>query len=296
MHLLIPYIQLRPPDPVLDEFTYGDVNVRARKLKSALSKGNYVFFHTSWGGKKYITAYFIVDRVLDTSSACSDKAIKSKYRNPHILDYLAKGSRFNEDAILFGDPIKSRVLDKPLLFDRKLANKLSLNIKFSANRSDTQVIGSATRAWRLLTDKDINILLKAIGVEKRHSHLRSTEEVTETIEKDVEDYIANNPGLIGKGLRLSERQLPIESGRIDLLFEDSNSDLIVVEVKLNRIGRDALQQIQRYIHELRTKEKGKKVYGVIVCAEVMPAYESDIRNQKDIRILTYGWDMKVQQW
>jgi len=296
MHLLIPYIQLRPPDPALDEFTYGDVRQRAQKLKADLKQGDFVFFHTSWGGKKYITAYFVVDRVLDTSAACADKAIKSKYKNPHILEYLKKGKQLDEDAILFGDPIRSRVLDKPLLFDSKLAKKLSLDIKFSSKLTDTQVIGSATRAWRHLTEKDVNTLLKSVGGKKRQSRLRSTEEVSEIIEKDVEDYLANNPNLIGKSLKLSERQLPIESGRIDLLFKDKKGDLFVVEVKLNRIGRDAFQQIQRYIHELKTREKGKKIYGVIVCTDVMPAYEEDIRKQKDVKILTYGWGIKVQQW
>jgi len=301
MHLLIPYIQLRPPDPALNEFTYGDVDSRARKLKSDLNKGDYVFFHTSLRGRKYITAYYMVDRVLDTVEVCHNKALRAKYKNPHILECLA-GKRLSqgiEDAILFGDPITSQVLDKPLLFDKKLANKLSLNIKFPSNRSDTQIIGSAARAWRQLTHKDVNTLLKAIETEKNRTHLkllRSTEEVAETIEKDVEEYLSNNPDLIEKGLKLSERQLPIESGRIDLLFEDMKGNLTVVEVKLDRIGRDAFRQIQSYIHELRTKEDRKKVNGVLVCAGVMPAYDDDLRKQKEIRILIYGWEMKVQQW
>jgi len=35
MHLLIPYVHLPyHNDPLLDEFTYGDVRARAQKLKS----------------------------------------------------------------------------------------------------------------------------------------------------------------------------------------------------------------------------------------------------------------------
>lgn len=301
MHLLVPYIQLRPPDPALDEFTYGDVGARARKLKSDLYQGDYVFFHTSRYGEKYITVYYVVDRVLDTVVACRDRAIVAKYGNPHIAECLEGKRPFQgvDDAILFGDPITSRVLDRPLLFDRKLADKLSLNIKFPPNRPENQVIGNATRAWRRLTDKDVNALLKAVESGKkrvRPNVLRSAEEVAETLEKDVEDHIARNPGLIGKGLKLSQRQLPIESGRIDLLFENRKGNLVVVEVKLGRIGHDALRQIQTYVHELRTKEHWKKVSGVIVCAGVLPAFESDLRKQKDFRILVHGWEMKMQQW
>jgi hypothetical protein len=301
MNLLIPYVQLRQHvDPKLEEFTYGDGGRRASKLKSDLEKGDFVFFHTSISGKKYITAYYVVDRVMDTLAACQDTLIGTKYKNPHIVECLARKSPIHgkDDAIVFGDPITSHILGKPLLFDRKLAEKLSLNIRFDANRPETQVIGSATRAWRELTDKDVKILLKAIGAAQtclRPQLLRSAEEVGETIEKDIEDHLANNPALIGKGLRLTERQLPIGEGRLDLLFEDQKGNLVVVEVKFNYIGRDALRQVQTYVHELR-KQVEKKVTGVLVCSGVMSAYEEDLRKQRDVRILVYGWNLHVQAW
>jgi len=300
MHLLIPYVQLSHPDPALDEFTYGDGGQRARKLKADLNKGDYVFFHTSKRGMKFITAYYVVDRVLDTVDACRDKAIRAKYRNPHIVECLARKRPIHgdDDTIVFGDPITSRVLEKPLPFDRKLAGKLSLNVRFPANKPETQVIGSATRAWRALTDRDVRVLLKEIAAEQKRSHqysLRSSEEVAETLEKDIEHYIAQNPGLIGKGLRLAKRQEIVGSGRLDLLFEDRQGGWVIVEVKLNRIGRDALQQIKTYIHDLR-EETHKDITGAIVCAGVMPAYEDELRKQKDIRILIHGWCLRVQPW
>ena len=85
MHLLIPYVHLRPPDPLFDEFTYGDRGDRGRKLKSDVNKGDYIFFHASRDGKKYITAYYVVDRVLDVIDACQDDTICLKYKNHHLL-------------------------------------------------------------------------------------------------------------------------------------------------------------------------------------------------------------------
>jgi len=299
MHLLIPYVKLSHLDPAFDEYTYGDVDQRARKLKSDLNQNDYIFFHTSKHGKKYITAYYIVDRVLDTADACKDHAIRAKYKNPHIVELLTrKHPIYDDDAIVFGDPIKSRVLERPLLFDQRLADKLSLNIKFSVNRSETQVIVSATRAWRELTNKDVNILLKEIDAEQKHAYqysLRSSEEVAETLERDIENYIALNPTLIGKDLKLSRQQKFIGEGRLDVLFEDKQGNWVVVEVKLGRIGRDALQQTKTYIRDLRD-ETNKNISGVIVCAGVMPAYEDELRKQKDIRILVYGWGLQVRQW
>jgi len=75
MHLLIPYVQLPDPaDPLFGEFTYGDIGWRARQLRK-LKAGTYVFFHTSKHDKKFITAFYVVDHVVDTVAAARDKLI-----------------------------------------------------------------------------------------------------------------------------------------------------------------------------------------------------------------------------
>jgi Endonuclease NucS len=298
MHLLIPYIQLsHHEDPLFTEFTYGDVGQRARQLKE-LKPGTFVFFHTSKQSKKVITAFYVVDRVIDTAIAAHDRLIKEKYKNPHILEFLSGQRKHDEDAVLFGDPITSRILEKPLLFNRELANKLSLKIKFPADKSDTQIIGSATRAWRKLTEEDKNILLDEIKVcESQESHFsfRSSDEVAETLEKDIERYIIKNPHLIGKGFKFLRSQKRTDNGRLDILLEDQAGNLVVVEVKLGRIGREARDQTKNYVRYLREKEN-KKVRGVIVCAGVMPAYEEDLRKQKDVQIFIHGWNLGIQAW
>lgn len=204
---------------------------------------------------------------------------------------------------MFGDPITSYVLDRPLPFGRKLAEKLSLNIKFPTDHTETQAIANAIHPWRELTDQDVKVLLEEIKLEKsrfRIQLLRSTEEVAETLEKDIEDHLEHNPHLIGKGLKPPQRQVSISGGRIDLLFKDEAGNLIVVEVKQNRIGQDALRQIHSYMGELRKQEQVRgtlnKVSGVIVCSGVMPAYENDLRKQTKVRILVYGWELNVKDW
>ena len=301
MNLLIPYVHLYDhPDPLFKEFTYGDEGRRARKLKKDLKKGNYVFFHTSISGRKYITAYYVVERVLDTAEAIKNRNIVAKYKNPHILEFLS-GERTGEgdDVILFGDPITSKILERPLLFNKNLAKKLSLNIKFPKGKTETQAIGSATRPWRELTDKDVEILLEAIkSLEKEGINVEtilSTDEVTEIIEKDLENFIEKNPSLIGKSLSLERRQLDTPRGRIDLLFKDKKGNLIVVELKLNKIGRSAIDQLRRYMDWVENETK-KDVTGVIVCKGVMPAFEKEFKNLKNIKILCYGWQLKVYPW
>ena len=301
MNLLIPYVNLyHHPDPLFEEYTYGESDARAKKLKNDVKKGDYIFFHTSKREQKYITAYYIADRVLDTAVAITDKNIESKYKNPHIFEMkdgkIPKGS---DNAILFGDPILSRVLDRPLPFNKTLADKLSLNIKFPENKTETQVIGSATRAWRKLTEKDVKILRKEIWkLDKKGlpiKRLLSTEEVSDVVEKHLEDIVAGNPWLIGKPLKLERRQLVTDDGRIDLLFKDADGNKIVVEMKLHKIGREAVKQIKNYMKWVKQKTK-KTVKGIIVCEGVMPAFEEDIKKLKDIKVLCYGWQLQTQPW
>jgi len=301
MNLLIPYVRRYDHnDPLFDEFTYGDVGARGRKLRGTLAKGDYVFFHTAFGGKKYITAYYVVDRILDTAIATEDVNIVAKHHNPHLSDFLAgKRTAKADDAILFGDPITSRILKRPLPFDKALAQKLSLKIGFRKGKTEAQSIGSATRAWRKLTDKDAEVLLKKIKVHEEEGisaeAILSTDEVGEILERDIEGLLVKNPGLIGKSLKLTGRQVYTSVGRIDLLFKDRGGNFVVVELKLGRIGHDAINQLRQYMNCLK-KETKRKVTGIIVCKGVMPAFEEDFRKLRSIKIFCYGWQLRVYPW
>ncbi len=130
------------------------------------------FFHTSIGGMKHITTCYAVDCVLNTAGVIEDRNIFAKYKNPHISEFLA-GERTDkdDDFVIFGDPITSRMLKKCLIFDKTHAEKLTLNIKFSKGKTEMQTFCSATRAWRKLTDSGVKVFWKKI------SHLKKKEEV-----------------------------------------------------------------------------------------------------------------------
>jgi hypothetical protein len=307
MNLLIPYVKLPDHnDPLFKEFTYGDLDQRGRKLKT-LQSGDHVFFHTTIRGKKCITAYYTVARVIDTRNVVKDPDLMSKFRNPHIERWMKdKKNSKSVDVMLFGDPITSMILTKPLPFDKKLAQRLSLNIPFPTGRTESLAIGSATRSWRQLTDKDVRILRNAIKAVEATTEdgdlslsldgILTTEEVSQVVEKHIEGLLAKNPKLVGDSIISVKRQLETDEGRIDLLLETKAGRVIVVEVKLHRIGRDAVKQIQNYMKWVR-KGKGKKnVSGVIVCEGVLPAFVEDLAKLKDIKIMCYGWQLKLRRW
>lgn len=298
MNLLIPYVSLiNHQDPLLKEFTYGDIGQRGRKLKNSLTIGDYIFFHTTINSRKFITAYYIVDRVINTEDAVKDKRILAKFKNPHLSDFLNDHTS-KDDYIAFGDPILSKVLERPLLFDKNLAEKLSLKIKFISTKTETQIIGSATRSWRELTDGDIEVLLKEIEITEKEGFnfekILSTEEIVELLERDIESYLEKNHKLFGEEVISIRRQLDTPVGRIDLLFEEENK-IIIVEIKLSKIGNEAVSQLYKYINWARQELK-KEIEGIIVCSGVMPAFQEDFSKLKKIKIFCYGWQLKVVPW
>jgi RecB family endonuclease NucS len=148
-----------------------------------------------------------------------------------------------------------------------------------------------------LTDGDVKVLLKAIkSAEQKPSAeaILSTGEVTEVIEKDIEAFIERNPSLLGKSLKLEARQFDTEVGKIDLLFR-SKAGYLVVEIKLHKIGRDAISQLRRYMSWVKKNNRGQ-VKGAIVCEGVMPAFQEDFKKLKNIKIYCYGWQLQVCRW
>lgn len=300
MNLLIPYVKLpNHNDPLFQEFTYGNSEREGRKLRT-LQRGDHIFFHTTIQGNKCITAYYTVDRVMDTKDVVNDPDLVNKFRNPHIARFQEyKRLPWHDDVMVFGDPITSRVLAKPLLFDRRLAAQLSLDIPFPKGGLESRAIGSATRSWRQLTDKDLRILRKAIQLCEEPLSLENiltTEEVSQVLETDIEGLLAKNPKLLGHTEASVKRQVETDEGRIDLLLETKSGQVIVVEVKLHRIGRDAVKQLRNYMRWVRKGRRKQSVSGVIVCEGVLPAFAKELAKRKDIKVMCYGWHLKLQRW
>ncbi len=166
-HLLIYYNEKSDyrkshPDPTFENewsFCAG-----YRLFKSG--EGKYVFFHSTSKdpktkeNKRYIKAYFLVKNILNG------------YRNP-IVKELKGGANHAFDipnhCVIIGDKEKSKVLQKPIEFNKELAKKLEFDppkkIKFDIENengrtlSDLECISSATRNYRCLSDSDVELLL-----------------------------------------------------------------------------------------------------------------------------------------
>jgi hypothetical protein len=296
---LISYVdprQLGEEDPMFKEFTYGEAKRRGKILREKVKKGDFLFFHTSRKGKRIITAYYVVEKVMATEDAKKDnlikyKLIKYKYENPHL--YHEK--LYKNDTIVFGNPIYSRVLKRPLILTTKILNQLSKPPRLNPNQTELAGITSALRNWKELTDKDVYFLLSEIEKNEEQSVLKdtflSTSEVEQLDEKEIEKFVATNPTILGSDIKLLERQHRLNSGKkIDLLLEDERG-LIVVEIKKGQIGKEAYKQVKTYLREIR-KESKRSARGIIICEDILPAFEEffmDKIEKREIEVYLYGW-------
>ncbi len=89
-------------------------------------------------------------------------------------------------------------------------------------------------------------------------------------EKDMSDYIYNNPDIISKDFKPVSREEQTKHGYIDVFGHDKNDNLIVIECKRTKAGPGAPQQLRRYIERL-SKSKGispDKIRGIVAAPNI----------------------------
>ncbi len=146
-------------DPMLNEFTYGNLGINGRKLMKKIKPNDYIFFHITIGEYRYITSYYKVKEVIPAKEAQESPTIKEKYKNPHL--YSTNVS--NDNVIAFGYQDKSRILKRPLKLSPDVLNKLSRKPNLNSDQTLLAAISSALRAWKELDDKDVQFLLGKIN-------------------------------------------------------------------------------------------------------------------------------------
>lgn len=145
-------------DPTLGPSEWSYCDLRSRLQKTDI--GNYVFFHTTRTEHKqrFITAFFIVKAVGPGGDIIPRYGIHGDARHAvNIEDHF----------VIVGDERRSKRLRGPgLLFDRNLAERLAFEpekrIGFTQS-SELKCISDATRAVRVLSDNDVELLLSEIN-------------------------------------------------------------------------------------------------------------------------------------
>ncbi|MBO0603464.1 DUF91 domain-containing protein [Sporosarcina sp. E16_3] len=306
MNYLIPYVDPKrndgEEDPMFNEFTYGDKGSRGLKLLTTVNKGDYLFFHTSINRKRYITAFYEVETVMPITEAKNNPLIISKYRNPHLVNNVVR----EHEVIVFGHPIQSFELVTPLEIDEGLLDQLGIPFDPYTNPTVFGSLTSKLRNWCSLDDRQVRFLVDSILSLPQDKLVLlgkqlSTNEIPQLLERDIEDFIANWPKLIGPDMKVKDRQYIFVNSnkRLDLLLENEKTgELTIVEIKKDAIDLNALSQLKNYIEEYKNDTGALHVNGVLVGNGVLPYFEEQIIEKvrkRGWKLLNYGWLLSLEE-
>lgn len=100
-------------------------------------------------------------------------------------------------------------------------------------------MGTEIKTWEIIDGKPV-IVKSTLASSGR----------TEAL--DLESWIEADPSIIRSGLRLIGRQVMTSSGPLDLLAIDRSGDLVIIELKRERLPREVLAQAIDYASDLAT--------------------------------------------
>lgn len=121
------------------------------------------------------------------------------------------------------------------------------------------------------------------------SGVRRADRSRVALEVDLEQWIEQNPGLLSEGLTVVGRQVHVDGGFIDLLCVDVRGRWVVVELKRDRLYRDAVAQALDYAWSIQTMSsealQSLVASGSDDLALVEPQYEV---SDRDVAIIVAG--------
>ena len=115
-----------------------------------------------------------------------------------------------------------------------------------------------------------------------------------SLERDLEDFLSNNLGVLEEGLKLIERQKELPGiGRLDILAKDKNGNYVVIELKAGEANEKAIGQLLAYIEYL--KEKGyKNIRGILVAASYTTKAIYAVKAIEYIKLAKYSIEFKIE--
>jgi len=125
-------------------------------------------------------------------------------------------------------------------------------------------------------------------------------------EEQMKQAILIAPDLVEHGLRLLEEEKSLRNaGFTDIYAEDSDGNLVVIELKRNPATKDAAMQLERYLETLR-KKVNRPLRGIVVAPELRKSAQPLLSSlklefvrlapEKCFTVLKSRRDMKLSQF
>ena len=157
-HYIITYSAARAAkghiDPNFTQIVYGNNKNFGVTLKNNIEPGSYIFFNARIGNKRYITAYFYIEKVLE------------KGKHDFEIDTLTCSAK-DDDVIFIGNRSFSKILTTPLVLDKSLMAAIEsfgaadayFKMKESSGCSELEAIKDKTLHPHIITEEEKEMLI-----------------------------------------------------------------------------------------------------------------------------------------
>ncbi|MEF8848100.1 MAG: endonuclease NucS [Candidatus Thermoplasmatota archaeon] len=115
----------------------------------------------------------------------------------------------------------------------------------------------------------MDIIFKKIKQVTVTSLSDKAELVISGMEADVVNEIVKNPEMVEEGLRICQREKPVESGMIDLFCYDKEHTPVIIEVKRSLANISAVHQLRMYVKDMKKNSEQAEIRGML-CAPHIP--------------------------
>jgi len=131
-------------------------------------------------------------------------------------------------------------------------------------------MSSEIKIWQINNKKLVPISSTLIDEERKEK-------------EDLEQWIKSEPNILGKDLILIGEQVSTKSGPLDLLGIDKSGNIVIIELKRDRLPRESLAQAIDYASDISTWDINKLSEKCIkFCGQDLETYVSD--NFEDINL------------
>ena len=145
-------------------------------------------------------------------------------------------------------------------------------------------------SWRVVNKGGEELLITIEEVLHDSSHELGVDPglVKDGVEAHLQELLAAQMDLLGKGWRLVRREYPTAIGPVDLMCRDAEAMAVAVEVK-RRGEIDGVEQLTRYLELLNRDPLLTPVRGVFAAQEIRPQARV-LAEDRGIRCVTLDYD------